>query len=249
MSNRRAGSWLAPPRTARTIAGITKSAASTASAKTNTDPMTHLGVRAEAERPVSRPAEREQLHARALPRSSDTGVEAAGRPAVSPPISRPATHGRKAARESGRAIPTATRPPRPTRSHTAKPPGRRPRNRAPSRSAETGGEHDSSLNSTYVEIEVNENASTSQCEPRIREPRSGKRRGRRELKRIAGRGPGSSPDASHAALLRAYFLQPGNLKETIRVLQAPSNGRSPAPRYSWAYQKVQSSTGSTVRSL
>jgi len=43
--------------------------------------------------------------------------------------------------------------------------------------------------------------------------------------------------------------QPGNLKETIRVLQAPSNGRSPPPRYSWAYQKVQSSTGSTVRSL
>src|SRR3954451_3223358 len=90
---------------------------------------------------------------------------------------------------------------------------------------------------------------TGQCERR--KPRALERTAKRarEPERIAGRGPGSSPDASHAAFLRAYFLQPGNLKETIRVLQAPSNGRSPAPRYSWAYQKVQSSAGSTVKSL
>ena len=43
------------------------------------------------------------------------------------------------------------------------------------------------------------------------------------------------------------YLQPGNLNETMRVCHAPKI-RS-VPRYSCAYQNVQSSVGSTVRSL
>ena len=46
----------------------------------------------------------------------------------------------------------------------------------------------------------------------------------------------------------SYFLQPGNLKETTRVRQVPITSTSSA-RYSCVYQKVQSSLGSTVRSL
>ena len=96
----------------RAIPGTTKSAASTASANTNSAAMTHLAVRAEAERGrLHDRTSAARLRAQTLPRSSDTGVEAAARLAVSPPISPPAIHGRKAARGSGRAIPTAIRPP------------------------------------------------------------------------------------------------------------------------------------------
>jgi hypothetical protein len=61
------------------------------------------------------------------------------------------------------------------------------------------------------------------------------------------------PYARPTCAERAYggdpqWRQPGNLKETIRVRHVPIRTVSVA-RYSCVYQNVQSSLGSTVRSL
>jgi hypothetical protein len=62
--------------------------------------------------------------------------------------------------------------------------------------------------------------------------------------------PPRAPGSRRATVERepAYLLQPGNLNETTRVRQVPITTVSSA-RYSCVYQNVQSSLGSTVRSL